>query len=217
VENLRQLLKTHFAIGDDPGLPAFLAAVNGLGDCAQVQAAVQSLNAEGGVPVHGVIDWDTRNKSGGQLHVLGAGTFYSIESAMFNPLTLGLYLLHNFSAEVPPEALGLPADIDRVRLYDDVALWQGIADSVTMRVLEVDEVCHDVEGAFLSGAKIRMDARYVHMNGHELQRLLLTHAFPFLNRRRTNLLMDVARQGIGTCAARSMPSAFPELFHAIQS
>jgi ABC-type cobalamin/Fe3+-siderophores transport system ATPase subunit len=215
-ENLRQLLKAHLEIGDDPRLPAFLAAVNGLGGCEQVRAAVESLNAEGGVPVHGVIDWDTRNRAEGQIHILGFGIFYSIENAMLNPLTLGLYLLHNFNCEVKPETLGLAGDIDRVHLYDDAELWQKIADAVTMRVLSVETVVHDVECAFMSGAKVKMDARYVHMNGHDLHTLLLMQVFPFLNRRRTNLLMDVARQGMGACSARSMPSVFSELFRAIQ-
>ncbi len=215
-ENLRQLLRSHLDVGDDPRVTGFLAAVNGLGDCAQVRGAVESLNAEGGVPVHGVVDWDTRNRPEGRIHVLGAGTFYSIENAVLNPLTLGLYLLHNFGTQVSSAELGLPAETDPIRLYDDPAHWQPIADAVTRRVLRIEDVVHDVQCSFMSGAEVWLDARYVHMNGHDLHGLLLSQTFPFLNRRRVNLLMDVVQQGIGACAARSMPRAFVDLLREIQ-
>lgn len=218
-KNVRDLLRAH--LGDVPAerFDAFVQALNGQGDCVQVEGAVESLNTENGVPVHGIIDWDATNKAKPRIHVLGAELFYSIENAVLNPLTLGLYLLHNFLSQLAPADYGLPDGFDGVGLYNEPTHWQSIADGVTKRVLGLQDVRHDVACLFLSGASISFDKRYVHMNGHDLEaRLRQGHAYPFLNRfnKRPTLLMDVVQQGIRPSQGRTMPHAFVELFLGIQ-
>ena len=184
----------------------------------QVIGTVESLTAELGAPVHGIIDWDLENSSSPHLHVLGAGLFYNIESAILNPLTLGLYLLHNFSSKLVLSDYGLDG-LDLVALSTDDAYWQAIADGVMKRVLEEVVVNHDVECTFLTGWRVWFDRRYVHMKGQDLEKRVMGDADPFLKGlpKRPTLLMHVVQQGIGVCHGRTMPKAFADLFLEIQN
>ena len=219
-ENVRQLLKANLGDQGPERTEAFVQALNGQGNCTQVIGTVRSLTEEGSVPVHGIIDWDTTNKPQAQVHVLGEGLFYSIENAILNPLTLGLYLLHNFSNKLAFKDYGLTEGFDPISLYTDTTQWQSIADGVTRRVLEVDVVNPDVKCDFLEGGSVHFDSRYVHMKGHDLEnRLKEGHAYPFLNAltKRPTLLMDVVQRGIGTSHGRTMPVIFADLFLEIQT
>jgi ABC-type dipeptide/oligopeptide/nickel transport system ATPase component len=219
-QNIRNLLKAHLGNQDAERIEAFIQALNGQGNCVQVVGTVQSLTAEGGAPVYGIIDWDLINKPQPYVHVLGADLFYNIESAVLNPLTLGLYLLHNYSSKLAAIDYGLIDGFDPLTLYTNVTHWQSIADGVMKRVLKIDAVNHDIECPFLTGWNVWFDRRYVHMNGHALEkRLKESDAYPFLNAltKRPTLLMDVVQRGIGACHGRSMPRAFAALFVAIQT
>lgn len=218
--HVRQLLKTCFGDQDIDRTEAFVQALNGQGNCAQVIGAVESLTAESSLPVHGIIDWDHKNNPGPHLHVLGAGLFYNIENAILNPLTIGLYLVHNFSNKLDASDYGLPDGFDPLSLYTDAAHWQSIADGVMKRVLKVDALNHDLECTFLAGWRVSFDSRYAHMNGHDLEgRLRKNDAFPFLNvfAKRPTLLMDVVQRGIQASQGRTMPMAFAEIFRTIQT
>lgn len=220
VQNIRDLIKTHLGDQEPDRINAFVQAFNGQGDCSKVVGAVESLQADGGVPVHGIIDWDLTNKPQQQIHVLGAGLFYNIENAILNPLTLGLYLLHNFPTKLDPRHFGLNEGFDLLSLYATDEHWQSIADGVTKHVLKLDAANCDVECAFLNGGLVRFDSRYVHMNGHDLeQRLKADDVYPFLKaiNKRPTLLMDVVQRGIQSSQGRTMPMAFVELFSKIQT
>lgn len=216
-QNLRDLVETHFEGADPERISRFVQAVNGQGDCSKVFGAVESLGAEDGAAVHGIVDWDLRNVASGRVHVLGKGLFYSIENAVLNPLTLGLYLLHNFGHQLDLTHLGLDRDADRLAPYASTDSWQEIADAVTKKVLDVDTANRDVACAYPGGTVVHFDRRYVHMRGHDLHDRLLSRTYPFLKSRKPNLLLDVVRQGMGACSARSMPMVFVDLFREIQS
>jgi hypothetical protein len=67
---------------------------------------------------------------------------------------------------------------------------------------------------------VRFDHRYVHKKGHDLEALIKdVGTYPFLNAtsKRPTLLMDVVLRGIQLSQGRSMPTAFSDLFGAIQS
>lgn len=213
-QNLRQLVITHLGINDPDRVEQFVDAVNGQGDCSKVYGTVEHLNADGSAAIHGIVDWDTCNKAAGRVHVLGAELFYSIESALLNPLTLGLYLAHNCASQVPLTDLGLTPETYAVALYEDASNWQTIADAVTRRVLHLTDVNHELACTFPAGRVVHLDRRYAHMKGHALHDLVMER-FQFLKGKRSNLLLDLVRQGIGVCAARSMPLAFADLFHDI--
>lgn len=217
---IKQLLAASFGEQSVEQVEAFVLALNGQGNCAQVAGAVESLSGEGSETVHGVVDWDLVNKPQQHLYVLGAGLFYSIENAILNPLTLGLYLLHNYPGKLPAKEYGLADGFDPLLMYTDVGVWQPIADGVTRHVLQVDMLAYDVECAFLNGEKVWFDQRYVHMNGHALERLLKeTSRYPFLNEftKRPTLAMDVSQRGIQFSHGRTLPMAFVDLFNTIQT
>ena len=218
-ENITNLLKAHFGEPDPQRTEAFVQALNGQGDCMQVIGAVESLNAHDGLPVHGIIDWDLRNTPIGRIRILGEGLFYNIESAVLNPLTLGVYLLQNFPGNVRAEDFGLANGFDLVTLYTDSSHWQAVADGVMRRVLGVRDVNCDLECPFLSGGRVRLDQNYTHKNGHELeQQLKQPSVFPFLNGiRRPGLMMDVIQKVVHASKGRMMPKAFIDLFVAIQA
>lgn len=218
-DNVRKVLKANLGDLDPEKTESFIQALNGQGDCVQVEGAVKSLNADDGVPVHGIVDWDLTNQTHGRIHVLGQGLFYSLESAVLNPLTLGIYLLQNFRDRLSPADYGLEDAFDLVTLHSDARLWQAIADGVTRKALRVLEVRHEIDCLFLSGGRVSLDRRYVHMNGHDLESCLRSaNAYPFLNavNRRPGLLMDVLRKVVQATQGRTMPMAFVELFAAIQ-
>lgn len=218
--SVQQLLKAHLGDLNAGQVDTFIQALNGQGNCAQVVGAVESLVEEGSATVHGVIDWDLTNNLQPRVHVLGAEHFYSIENAILNPLTLGLYLLHNYPEKLAANDYGLANGFDPTSLYTNPDGWQAIADGVTKRVLQVDDAAQDVECIFLNGEHVRFDRRYVQMKGHDLERLLKNDArYPFLCAisKRPTLMMDVVQRGIKSSHGRTMPRVFADLFSAIQS
>lgn len=219
-ENIRNLIRAHLGDQEPERTEAFVQALNGQGDCVNVVGAVDSLTAELGTPVHGIIDWDLTNRPQPHVHVLGAGLFYNIESAVLNPLTLGMYMLLHFSNKLSVRDYGLLDGFDTASLFTDAAPLQLIADGVMRRVLKEDVVNHDIECTFLTGWHVWFDRRYVHMNGHALEkRLKEDDAYPFLKAltRRPSLLMDVVERGIEVFRGRTMPKAFADLFVAVQT
>ena len=218
-DNVRKVMKAHLGELDPEKAEAFIQALNGQGDCVHVEGAVESLNAEDGVPVHGIIDWDLVSQPHGRIQVLGEGLFYSLENAVLNPLTLGVYLLQNFREKMSPADYGLGDAFDLLDVYSDTACWQAIADGVTAKVLGASDVKHEVACVFLTGGRVSLDRRYAHMNGHDLEgRLRQASVYPFLNavNKRPTLLMDVLRKVVQPTQGRMMPMAFVDLFAAIQ-
>jgi energy-coupling factor transporter ATP-binding protein EcfA2 len=219
-ENIREIVTKTLGVIDSNRTGALINALNGLGNDVQVIGAVEALNAQNGVPVRGIIDWDTKNRPSSHIYVHGENLFYSMENAILNPLTLGFYLLHNFSSKVEPSSYGLNNGFDLITLYDDVKCWQSIVDGVTRRVLKESDVKHDIECNFLAGGKVYFDKRYAHMNGHELEdRLKQNDVYPFFKKfgKNTTLMQDVIEKGIKTSKGRTMPMSFVELFNTIQA
>lgn len=216
--SVQQLMAAHLGDIDQEQLNRFITALNGQGNCAQVIGAVESLVSQGSETVHGIIDWDLHNKPGQNIHVLGPDLFYNIESAILNPLTLGLYLLHNYSGRLAVQDYGLREDFDSLSLHANENQWQAVADGVSKKVLEADAVAHDCTCAFLTGNSIHFDRRYVHMQGHLLE-TRIKDTYPFLNafNKHGSLLMDVVSRGVQSCRGRSLPKAFYDLFGTIQS
>ena len=172
VSLIRQTLDATLGALDEQVVNTFIEALNGHGNCAQVIGAVEALSREGNSMVYGIVDWDTKNKPQDHIHVLGSGLFYSIENAILNPLTLGLYLLHNFSDKIDVAAYGVEISCDPLSLYTSTAQWQTIADEVTRRVLGIHDVQHEVECTFLHGGVVNFDRRYVYRNGHDLEAMI---------------------------------------------
>jgi ABC-type branched-subunit amino acid transport system ATPase component len=218
LENIRNLVKLHFPAVEDLVVEQLSSELNGQGSCAAVYGAIEALRSnDSGPPVYGIVDWDLKNSTKPNVHVLGVNLFYNIENAVLNPLTLGLYLLHNFQAKMVFSEFGLVDDVSVSDIYDGTEFWQGISDGVTRRVLKVDTLQNDLSCCFLNGEKVLMDSRYLHMNGHALE-ANIREIYPCLKGRpkRPTFLVDVVRQGMGVCGGRSIPVEFANLFGTIQ-
>lgn len=75
--------------------PVFLTAKqNGKSNCTDIIDILAALSQTGDEITHGIIDWDTNNQSKPRLIVLGDGERYAIENYVFDPLLLGLFLIH---------------------------------------------------------------------------------------------------------------------------
>jgi ABC-type cobalamin/Fe3+-siderophores transport system ATPase subunit len=210
-------LMATFGTQDDLMVKSFINRVNGHGNNVQVIGVVEELALTGNDTVYGIIDWDDKNKSQNRIHVHGIDTFYSMENAILNPLTLGLYILHNFCEKIEVASFGLVSGFDLQSIYNDHTLWQKIADEVTKKVLGIDDVKHEVECSFIRGGTVKFDKRYVHTNGHELEKKILAiNMFTFLKAVRRSLMLDVLKRGIEACHGRTLPSTFKDLFGAIQ-
>jgi predicted ATPase len=194
---------------------SYIERVNGHGNDAGVIGTVEKLAKEKSDTVYGIVDWDTKNNSRDRVFVHGADIFYTMENAILNPLTLGLYLLQNFQENINPSSFGLPIGFDLHSLFSDYSYWQTITDAVTKQVLEIDDPKHEIEGSFIAGGAVKFDARYVHINGHDLEKKVLK-VYAFLGAVRRSLLLDVVMKGIATCRGRTLPSTFKDLFGKIQ-
>jgi hypothetical protein len=154
--SVRQLLDAHLGQLDPDRMDRFIEALNGQGNCAQVIGAVESLIEEGNTTVHGIVDWDLgSNKSTHNVHVLAASQFYAIENAILNPLTLGLYLLHNYSDKVEARDFGLPVGYDPIALYSEVTLWH-LSPTVSL-----EKSCRTIRSPMTSSVRSSLGQQYV--------------------------------------------------------
>jgi predicted ATPase len=215
--NIRQIAKATLDIGDGDKLDSLVAALNGLGNSVQVIGTVENLVSEGNQTVHGIIDWDEKNKTNGKIHVLGEDLFYSIENAVLNPLTLGFYLLSNHAAKIKAGEYGLDDGYDVFDILNNHNRWQGIADGVTKRVLGVDYGAHDLPCEFHGGG-VCLDMRYAYHAGHGLEDDRIKVAYPFLKQfqKPGALAIEVIEKSIQTTSGKTLPLAFSELFGRIQ-
>ncbi|WP_292553992.1 AAA family ATPase [Mesorhizobium sp.] len=149
----------------------------------QVKTIVAALSAAGNSSVMGLIDWDTTNRSGDRVLVLGEGDRYAIENYLLDPLLIAAAALNN-----RPEAgveLSLPsrATFASFSQLSDFDLQQ-VSFTVQRRILSTLGMSGEgelVNCAYLSGKVISVDRRYVHVNGHTLEDSVL-ETFPNLRR-----------------------------------
>lgn len=65
------------------------------GSVELVKSTVNKLNEAGNSKVFGIIDWDLKNKTEGNVLVPGDGQRYTLENYVFDPLIIGSYLIRN--------------------------------------------------------------------------------------------------------------------------
>lgn len=212
---IRDDLKAVFGKLDETLVNSYVERLNGHGNDVGVKGIVEELAKEENDTVYGIVDWDTKNTSGGRIFVHGADIFYTMENAILNPLTLGFYLLQNFHEKIDLSSLCLSIGFDLQSLYTDHTYWQVITDAVTKQVLDIDDPRHEVECSFIRSGTVKFDARYSHTNGHDLKDKVFKR-YAFLNAVGRSLMLDVVKKGIEICGGRTLPSTFKDLFGKIQ-
>jgi ABC-type uncharacterized transport system ATPase component len=155
--------------------------------CAQVKAIVQSLSEGGNESVYGLLDWDTRNKPEGRIHVLGEGNRYAIENCLLDPLlVLSLLMRENWKDNTK---LGLDCNIK----YHDISSLsenelQTAINIIQKRILSIpdeQEVQETITIKYHGGIELLVFERYLHMQGHELEDMIM-NTFPNLKRFKNN-------------------------------
>jgi predicted ATPase len=214
--NIKQTYQSIFGEGEDDKVSRFVEQLNGQGNSVQVIGTVQCLTSEGNQTVHGIIDWDRENCPTEKIHVHAKDLFYSIENAVLNPLTLGLYLLSQFPKNINKSDIGISDSISTIEAISGPMHWQAIIDWIAKEVLQGDINLNDkIECTFANGTKLGIPKTYAHYQGHKLQELVIKR-FPFLNRYKQYLLEEIIDKETNLLDGRSLPNSFIELFQSIQ-
>lgn len=212
--NIQQIHESVFGIIDPDKLKLFIDKINGQGNSVQVIGTVESLEREDNPTVHGIIDWDTTNKSTSRIHVHAPEIFYSIENSILNPLTLSIYLLTIFPNRFNVSHLGFKEHKAVDELISDPSTWQLIVDRFTKLVLQDQEITDTVVCTFGDGTDLLLAKAYVHHNGHDLE-ILVKQKFPYLKELRNRLLDDVVDKTITLSGVKTIPRTFVQIFNQI--
>lgn len=215
--SVRSIYESNIGKIDDHSFEKFITALNGQGNCDSVKGTVDSLVGEGNPTVHGIIDWDTRNKPTPRIHILGSDLFYSIENGILNPLTLGIYLFSQHRDKIHSLELGVPVQYDMITMFSDRVVLQGLAESISRRVLGREMGKGVIRCEFVDGNIYDLSKEYCFHQGHSLEEKIKS-TFPFLKQFTTRkpLLNDVIEKAIAPWGGRTLPKAYSEIFDAIQ-
>jgi len=167
----------------DVSLDFISSGVSGRGNCDQVKEIVKKLNDFGNKSIFGIIDWDKKNATVGNVKVLGEQVRYSIESYIFDPVLIGYYLLRQ--KFVTNDRLGLTSDdrfLDFAR-FENTKL-QGVSDCVVGIIKPffkdtTDDTTKEV--IYKNGNKLSMPNWFLKNYGHDLPEVHFK-AFPQLLR-----------------------------------
>lgn len=214
-ENIRQIYESIFGANAPEKVTIFIKKINGQGNSVQVIGAVESLVRENNQTVHGIIDWDTKNRPKDKIHVHGAGVFYSIENAILNPLSFPIYLLANFPTKITPTELGFDDHITVDDLLRDNNRWQKLVDEFTTHVLGSHDVSDTVKCQFGNSIELNIAKAYTHHHGHDLEKVI-KEKFPYLKGLRNPLLEDVLDKTLSFSGIKTIPSTFLSTFNEIQ-
>jgi ABC-type multidrug transport system ATPase subunit len=215
--SVASIVRASFGGVSDEKMEEFLAKINGEGNSASIKATVKSLSSRGNQTVHGIIDWDLNNKAAHHIHVHAENIFYSMENAVLNPLTLGVYLLTQHQKKINVSDFGLPPAFDSLSLYAGSFDFQIIVNKICEKVLGVGDDMNTVRCEFLGGQVVNIPTRYAHHHGHKLQDRIF-EKFEFLKEvaKKRPLMEDVIGKTIGPFNGRMLPRSFLDLFTAIQ-
>ena len=147
---------------DEEKVSEFLRLVNGVGCCDQVVGMVNELSDEGSVNVRGLIDWDSINKSGSNIVVLGEDKFYAIENVSLDPICIMAFVTLWDEVNYPRNVF-CGRDIGIHDWLRDADLLQKAMDWFIGRVLKSDNR-RDCELLYVSGVCLRSDSRYLKCN-----------------------------------------------------
>lgn len=169
-QQIKDKAKQILRIEDDQKLEEFAAALNGVGNCAQVIGHVEALENSENKTVRGIIDWDRKRSSNRNISVLAEGYAYSIENVTLDPICI-LLLLHTHY----PESFTMDHICGSNIYWSD---W--LKDDVLLQV-SIDRYIEKVFGRenkkdakleYISGKTLLTDSEYLLFEGHPLEELI---------------------------------------------
>ncbi|UVL48263.1 ATP-binding protein [Pseudomonas moraviensis] len=209
-------LKQCFGVVDEHVLQQFVNELNGVGDCGQVIAMVESLTTAGNTTVRGVIDWDSKNKSEGNIVVSGFGVFYTIENIILNPIYL-IKALNAHNHHIFPLEKYCGVDVSLQEWKGDWLLLQHSVDTFLGDFMGRPSL-GDVDVKFLGGNVLKMDSEYLKTNGHDLMRRVLDKYKPLMAfNKKGSLLFTLTRVMVDDFGWEYVPECFGQTFSALQA
>lgn len=133
---------------------------------AVVRQIVEDLASLSVSSVYGLIDWDAKATSTERVRVIGAGTHYTIENILLDPLLIGALIVLE-RMQVPNLQMS-PRALDAL----DAQSLQQLADTVQNALALPDDDGTYIDVRYLSGACVRVKHRYATINGHALESIL---------------------------------------------
>ncbi|MEJ3594864.1 ATP-binding protein [Pseudomonas bubulae] len=156
---------------DEEKILEFLKKANGVGCRTQVEGVVGRLTGDGSRTIRGLIDWDGKNKPSENVIVLGEGKAYAIENIVLDPVCI-MSLMHVLGGEGCSIDIYCGRGVPLSMWLKDQRLLQESIDWFVKRVLR-SENSRDVELQYVGGFSLLSDSRYLHMNGHDLARIVM--------------------------------------------
>lgn len=130
---------------------------------AVVRQIVGELAARGVTSVYGLIDWDAKAVPTERVQVIGAGTHYTVENILLDPLLIGMLMVLE---RMPVRNLNVsPRALDAM----DASALQHLADAVQNSFVLPDDDGKLIDIGYLGGATVRIKQRYASINGHLLE------------------------------------------------
>jgi ABC-type multidrug transport system ATPase subunit len=174
IDKTKQIL----GIYDTSLINDFVDALNGIGNCVQVVAQVESLVENENPYVRGIIDWDKKNRPSGNVSILAQDYAYSIENVALDPICI-LLLLHIEKPEHFKMTDICGSDIHWTDWLNDSDLLQKSIDRFIHNTLD-RESKKNSNLEYVSGMILLTDSEYLEMNGHTLE-TLVKKKYPGLN------------------------------------
>lgn len=151
--------------------------------CEQVIRLVDALTTGGNQSVLGLVDWDGEKAPNGRLHVLSPGIRNGLESLLFDPVLLASVVAKE-NANFAKEKGILSAGDSYATLFTwNAARWQDAVEAIQCLLFGNDEGLRErIEVEYLNGMSLKISKKYLHMDDHELERVV-TQRLGFLQPR----------------------------------
>jgi ABC-type multidrug transport system ATPase subunit len=140
-----------------------VAAINGVGSCSHVYAAVESFGALSGKYVWGIVDWDEVNVPTKGVVVFAQDYAYTTENLALDPLSI-LLLLHLEHADKYTFEVICGEDVFWTDWMMRSDLLQVSLDRFVEKIID-DVNARDVELSYTTGKSFFTDNRYLRMKG----------------------------------------------------
>ncbi|WP_085706073.1 AAA family ATPase [Pseudomonas sp. B8(2017)] len=197
-------------------LRRFTEELNGVGDCGQVIAMVESLSFAGNSTVRGIVDWDLKNKPVRNVVVAGCGLYYTIENIMLNPLYV-LRLLYGHSPHKYDLAKYCGVQVSVREWMERVELLQASIDNFILE-FRGSPNAQDVSIELLGGYVLKLDLEYLTCNGHELMARVIARyqELKSLNGREGGVLFALVKSMVDDFGWEFVPACFDKIFSSLQ-
>lgn len=179
---------------------------------AVVRQIVGDLAARSVSSVYGLVDWDGKAVPTDRVVVIGAGSHYTVENILLDPLLIGMLMVLE---RMPFPGLQMsPRAVDAL----DQSGLQQLADTVQNGLVLPDDDDTFIDVEYLGGTSVRIRGRYASINGHELE-AILTSAFDPLKRytRNRGVLARRISEVVITDYPEFCPKIIADAFHEISN